>query len=248
MAKGKLNFNKIITIILSDMGKIIVRILFIGMMSMVSLNIKATGVDAVRAKIIESTSKLLEKSIEAEIGMQALETTGHVWIRSEVETTTNFQRQFNDYLDTFHNMLSLAAEVYGIYYEITRTSKNLKSLSDVVAASPSNVLAVAFSARRGTVYRDLIKASIDIVMDVKKLFDNSKMTEQERNNIVSGVRPKLHRINLKLTQLTFAIRYTSFLDVWNEVLNRTYTIDPRKKTDIIEKCRREWKSNAISIR
>lgn len=195
MAKGKLYFNKIITIILSDMGKIIVRILFIGMMSMVSLNIKATGVDAVRAKIIESTSKLLEKSIEAEIGMQALETTGHVWIRSEVETTTNFQRQFNDYLDTFHNMLSLAAEVYGIYYEITRTSKNLKSLSDVVAASPSNVLAVAFSARRGTVYRDLIKASIDIVMDVKKLFDNSKMTEQERNNIVSGVRPKLHRIS-----------------------------------------------------
>ena len=142
----------------------------------------------------------------------------------------------------------MAAEVYGVYYEITRTSKNLKSLSEVVAASPSNVLAVAFSARRGTVYRDLIKASIDIVMDVKKLFDNSKMTEQERNNIVSGVRPKLHRINLKLTQLTFAIRYTSFLDVWNEVLNRTYTIDPRKKTDIIEKCRREWKNNAKSVR
>ena len=30
---------------------------------------------------------------------QLLMTTGHAWIKEEVEATTDFQREFNDYLD-----------------------------------------------------------------------------------------------------------------------------------------------------
>ena len=181
--------------------------------------------------------------------MQGLETAGHIWTKEEIEATTEFQREFNDYLDSFHNILQIAAEIYGVYYEVTKTSKHVKNLSEVVASSPSNVLAVAFSTRRNVVYRNLIKSSLDIFMDIRKVcFEKSKMTEQERDKVISGIRPKLRKINHQLAQLTLALRYTSFLDVWNELTERAYMINPATKHDIITRCRREWWNNAKSVR
>ncbi|MCH5310950.1 MAG: hypothetical protein J1E57_03195 [Prevotella sp.] len=64
------------------------------------------------------------------------------------------------------------------------------------------------------VYRNLVRTSLDIIMDIRKVcFESSKMTEQEKNRIVRSVRPKLRAINKQLRQLTLALRYTSLLDV-----------------------------------
>ena len=189
---------------------------------MFPITIYSQGVDGVRAFTINQASLQAKKTLEAQIKMQELQTAGHMWTREEIEATTEFQKQFNDYLDAFHNILSIAAEIYGVYYEVTKTSKHVRNLAEVVSSSPSNVLAVAFSARRNVVYTNLIRSSLDIFMDIRKVcIESSKMTEQEKNKVISAIRPKLRKINHQLGQLTLALRYTSFLDVWNEISHRS---------------------------
>lgn len=231
------------------MNKIYIVSIIIGIALLLPSGVKAQGIDVGRVAAIELASSQAKKTLEAQIKMQGLETTGHIWTREEIEATTEFQKQFNDYLDAFHNILSIAAEIYGVYYEVTKTSKHVRNLAEVVSSSPSNVLAVAFSARRNVVYTNLIKSSLDIFMDIRKVcIESSKMTEQEKNKVISAIRPKLRKINHQLGQLTLALRYTSFLDVWNELTQRAYMINPATKHDIITRCRREWWNNAKSVR
>ena len=207
------------------------------------------GIDPGRVAAIEIASDQAKKTIQAQEKAQTLMTTGHIWIQEEVEATTSFQREFNNYLDKFHDVLSIAAEIYGIYYEVTQTSKCVRDLNQVLADRPENTLAVAFSTRRNVVYRNLVRSSLDIIMDIRKVcFESSKMTEQEKNKVISNIRPKLRTINKQLRQLTLAIRYTSFTDIWNELMGRAYQLNPATKHDIITRCRREWWNNARSIR
>ena len=231
------------------MKKISILLILMGAVLLFPSGVYAQGIDVGRVAAIELASSQAKKTIEAQLKMQGLETAGHIWTKEEIEATTEFQREFNDYLDAFHNILTIAAEIYGVYYEVTKTSKHVRNLAEVVSSSPTNVLAVAFSTRRNVVYRNLIKSSLDIFMDIRKVcIENSKMTEQERDKIVSGIRPKLRKINKQLVQLTLALRYTSFLDVWNEIAHRSPKITPETKAEIIKRCRRRWWDNAKSVR
>lgn len=207
------------------------------------------GIDPGRVAAIELASDQAKKALKSQEKAQLLMTTGHAWIKEEVEATTDFQREFNDYLDKFHDVLSIAAEIYGIYYEVTQTSKNVKALGEVLSDSPSNALAVAFSTRRNVVYRNIVHTTLDVIMDIRKVcFEKSKMTEEEKNKVISSIRPKLRTINKQLRQLTLTLRYTSFLDVWNELMDRAYYLNPATKHDIITRCRRQWWNNAKSVR
>jgi hypothetical protein len=205
----------------------------------------AYGVDPVRAAMIDQYSKQAKKALEAQNRAQALMTTGHLWMQTEIEATTNFQREFNEYLDKFHDILGFAAEIYGIYYEVTQISKNVSELNSVVSSYPANALAVAFHTRRNVVYRNIIINGVSIVMDIKTLcFDSSKMTEQEKNEMITNIRPKLRAMNRQLRALGLAIRYTTFLDVWNEITDRARSYGDIDKREIIERCMRDWKNNA----
>lgn len=207
------------------------------------------GIDPGRVAAIELASDQAKKTLKSQGKAQLLMTTGHAWIKEEVEATTNFQREFNEYLDKFHDVLYIAAEIYGIYYEVTQTSKNVKALGEVLSDSPSNALAVAFSTRRNVVYRNIVRTTLDVIMDIRKVcFEKSKMTEEEKNKVISSIRPKLRTINKQLRQLTLTLRYTSFLDVWNELMDRAYYLNPATKHDIITRCRRQWWNNAKSVR
>jgi hypothetical protein len=207
------------------------------------------GIDPGRVAAIELASDQAKKALKSQEKAQLLMTTGHAWIKEEVEATTDFQREFNDYLDKFHDVLSIAAEIYGIYHEVTQTSKNVKALGEVLSDSPSNALAVAFSTRRNVVYRNIVRTTLDVIMDIRKVcFEKSKMTEEEKNKVISSIRPKLRTINKQLRQLTLTLRYTSFLDVWNELMDRAYYLNPATKHDVITRCRRQWWNNAKSVR
>ena len=205
----------------------------------------AWGVDPVRAAMIDQYSKQAKKTLEAQNRAQALMTTGHLWMQTEIEQTTDFQREFSNYLDRFHDILGFAAEIYGIYYEITQISKNVSDLNDVVASHPANALAVAFHTRRNAVYRNIIINGVNIVMDIKTLcFDDSKMTEREKNEMITNIRPKLRLMNKQLRALALAVKYTTFLDVWNEITDRASAYEGVDKRAIIERCMRDWKNNA----
>lgn len=224
---------------------IIILILAASLMVFRGYTAYAYGVDPVRAAMIDQYSKQAKKALEAQNRAQALMTTGHLWMQTEIEATTNFQREFNEYLDKFHDILGFAAEIYGIYYEVTQISKNVSELNSVVSSYPANALAVAFHTRRNVVYRNIIINGVSIVMDIKTLcFDSSKMTEQEKNEMITNIRPKLRAMNRQLRALGLAIRYTTFLDVWNEITDRTRSYGDIDKREIIERCMRDWKNNA----
>ena len=95
---------------------------------------------------------------------------------------------------------------------------------------------------------NIIKNSIDILQDIRKVcFEGSKMTEQERHKIMRGIRPKMRKFNKRLETLALALRYSTLLDLWNQIDERARFLDAKTRRDIIERCRLQWKNNAKSV-
>ena len=188
--------------------------------------------------------------------MMLLEATGHIWITEEVNATTDLQKEFNKYLDDFHSIIAYAAQIYGFYHEIDRMVDNLGSFSHQLSAHPTNALAVALSANRNKIYREIIMGSVDIVKiyreiimgsvdivnDIRQVcLANTKMTEKERLEIIFGIRPKLKLMNKKLQRLIKAVKYTSLADVWAEIdYNARSEAD---KASITRQCMERWRRN-----
>ena len=85
-----------------------------------------------------------------------------------------------------------AAQIYGFYHETEKMINNLSNLADQIAKSPANAVAVALSANRNKVYRQVILQSVEIVNDIRMVcLSDVKMTEKERTEVFFGVRPKL---------------------------------------------------------
>lgn len=198
-------------------------------------------IDGGRALLVTAVSKKSEKYLETNEEMQALMTAGHIFMKEEEKATTAFQKEFNEYLDTLTNWLSVAVEIYGIYYEVTKTAKNLKELNTIVSNAPQNALATAFSSRRNKVYRNLMKEGIDLCGDIKTLcFGQTKMTQAQREIMLKNIRPKMHRLNRMLVATAITIKYTSFNDVWAEIRGRAESYELDKKS-IAEQCFQNWR-------
>lgn len=171
-----------------------------------------------------------------------MQTTGHIWMKEEVEGTTNLQREFNNYLDSFRSIVVYAAQVYGFYLEIDRLVDNLGGFTKQLDKHPSNALAVALSAKHNKIYRELIMGSVEIVNDIRLVcLSGNKMTEKERVEIVFGIRPKLKVMNKKLQRLTKAVKYTSMADIWAEIEEGSH--DKADKKTIVKDCMNRWKRN-----
>lgn len=194
----------------------------------------AAQTDPTLAGMIVLYTDKAEKQLKSQEKVMLLQTTGHIWKKEEVEATTDFQRQFNDYLDSFRSVISYAAQIYGFYHEIGKLTENMGSLSRQLEKSPENALAVALTPRRSSIYRELILGGIDIVNDIRLVcLSDMKMTEKERIEILFGIRPKLRLLNRTLRRLTLAVKYTSLSDVWREIDCRakSYDVDKWKITD-----------------
>lgn len=201
-------------------------------------------VDPTLAGMIVLYSDKAQSQLKAQEKVMLMQTTAHIWTKEEVEATTDYQRKFNDYLDSFRDVISYAAQIYGFYHEIGQLSVNMGSLSAQLKASPGNALAVALTPRRNAIYRDLVMNSIDIVNDLRQVcLSDIKMTEKERIEIVFGIRPKLKRMNQQLRRLTLTVKYTTLGDVWREIDGRaqSYEVDKEKITDA---ALRRWRSNS----
>lgn len=225
-------------------------IIIITLMLTAGMHIRAQGgIDPIRAATITAAS---EKAVSVQKAQNIVQTTlsaGHIWDKEEMEATVNFQKEFNDYLDKFHNVLGVIAELYGVYYEITQTAANIKEVEKALETEPTNAIALAFSAKKGKIYNQLIKSSVIVIKDIRKVcFEESKMTEKQRDEIIRGIRPKLHTVNMQLRRLAFCLRYTTFLDVWYEITGHIKPATPKSRTSIIEACQLQWKRNAEAIK
>ena len=87
-------------------------------------------IDPARAAAIDVASELEKKALNAQYKVQMLQSTGHIWTRQEVDAVTDFQKEFNDYVSTFNSLLTYAAEIYGIYYDINSLANTLQWLGE----------------------------------------------------------------------------------------------------------------------
>ncbi|MBR1433702.1 MAG: hypothetical protein IJ584_01165 [Bacteroidales bacterium] len=181
-------------------------------------SLRAQSIDPTLAAMIALYTEKAENTLKSQEEAMLLESTGHVWIKEEVDGTWQIQKEFNDYLDTFHGIIVYAAQIYGFYHEIDRMVDNMGKLAEQIGRSPGNAVAVALSANRNKVYRQVILQSVEIVNDIRMVcLSDVKMTEKERTEIFFGVRPKLKEMNRTLQRLVRAVKYTSLADVWNEI-------------------------------
>ena len=152
--------------------------------------------DATLAGMILVYTNKAEKELKNQEKVMLMQTTGHVWTKEEVEGTTDLQREFNNYLNSFRSIVCYAAQIYGFYHEISQLTDNMGDFTKQLSRHSTGALAVALSTRRNQIYREMILNSVEIVNDIRTacLSDN-KMTERERMEIVFGIRPKLRSMN-----------------------------------------------------
>ena len=197
--------------------------------------------DPGRYLVVKQFTEQSRKTLNAQQRAQLVISGMHIFMKEEIEATTDFQREFNEYLDQFNEVIQIAAEVYGLYHEVSQVAKNVKELNSIVSDTPANALAVAFSSKRNKIYTDLVMTSLDIAKDIHKVcFSGAKMTEKERIKIILGMRPKLKKTNYQLRRMSLMIKYTTFLDVWNDILDKHY-FKPANRQEIILRCQQRWK-------
>ena len=194
------------------------------LMHLLCQRLGAQSIDPTLAAMIVLYTEKAENSLRTEQEAMLLESSGHIWVKSEVEGVRKLDEEFNEYLDTFHGIIVYAAQIYGFYHEIDRLAENTGKLADRIAQSPGNALAVALSANRNKVYREVILQSVEIV----------------------NVRPKLKGMNKKLERLIRAVKYTTLTDVWNEVSG--HQPDKADIEGISTEAFRRWKTIGKTVR
>lgn len=203
--------------------------------------------DPVLAGMILLYTDKAKKEMKNQERVMLMQTTGHLWTKEEVEVTTDLQREFNDYLNSFRSIVCYAAQIYGFYHEIAQLTDNMGNFTKQLERHTANALAVALSNRRNQIYRELILGSVEIVNDIRTacLSDN-KMTERERMEIVFGIRPKLKMMNKRLQRLTKAVKYTTMGDIWREIDEGARPITDKR--DIVEAAKRRWRLSGKNVR
>ena len=121
--------------------------------------------DPVLAGMILLYTDKAEKELKNQEKVMLIQTTGHLWTKEEVKATTDLQREFNNYLDSFRSIICYAAQIYGFYHEISRLTDNMGDFTRQVSRNSPNALAVALSTQRNRIYRELIMNSVEIVND-----------------------------------------------------------------------------------
>ena len=204
-------------------------------------------IDPTLAGMIALYTDQAQSQLKNQQKVMALQTTGHIWTKEEVQGTTDLQKEVNDYLDCFRSVIGYAAQIYGFYHEVSCLVGNLDEFSDILRRYPTNSLAVALSQKRGSIYSDVVLHSVEIVNDVRSAcLSDHKMTEKERMEIVFAIRPKLKRLNKDIRRLSRAVKYTSLGDIWLDIEENAYT--KADKPGITEKAHRRWRQIGNTVR
>ena len=150
--------------------------------------------DPVLAGMIAVYTEKAEKELKNQEKVMLMQTTGHIWTKEEVQATTDLQREFNNYLNSFRSIVCYAAQTYGFYYEVSRLTDNMGDFTKQLKRSPANTLAVALSTQRNKIYRELMMNSVEIVNDIRTacLWHPSKAQNNEHKAATTDQSGKVH--------------------------------------------------------
>lgn len=198
------------------------------------------------AMIIDYTNKA-KSQYNSQLETMAMETECHVWLNGEVSSINSVQRQFDNYLSTFRNIISYAAQTYGFYYEVSNLCKNMGKLTSQIGDAPVNAVAVALHNKRNDIYVSVINKSLGIVNTIRQVCIDKKMTEKQRVELVFSIRPQLKQMNHELAMLVKLVKYTNLGQVWYGIEHKSL---PHRdgKAGIVEECLGAWRVNAKSVK
>ena len=185
-----------------------------------------------------------EKALQNQRNRQLMVGEGHVFIGREVQALNELQREYNDYLDQFHDAVSTAAELYGIFLEIKRTVKLSMQVTDIISDAPTNAIAVMLKPNTSGLYGSVIQTSLGAAQDIyNACISKKKLTAQDRNKMLTNARTKIKKVNSDLTKLVIVLRYTTLEDIWYSLRTRAKYMDKERKHAVIERCYDNWKHN-----
>ena len=206
-----------------------------------------SGTDPFRAGLIIDRRSKMEKTLKAQNARYSALDFEYYMLAEKLERNTDFLREFDNYLNNFHDAISTVAEAYGIYYELNQTKMHMKEFLEVLGDCPENTLAVALSGSKNKVYTRLYMCASDIGADIITIVrDHAKMTEKDKMQIFGKIRPKLREFNKLLKRLTITVKYTSFAEVLHLVKFRYAHYDMDRRAKIIAECRDRWETCALN--
>lgn len=198
--------------------------------------------------ILENKKKY-ESALKAQRRAQELMAEGHVFTWREVQATNEYIREFDRYLDSFHESITLAAELFGTFLEVKRTVKLAGQVSSIISSAPSNAIAVMLQPSTSGLYRSILNTSLDAAQNIyDACLSKQKRTEQDRNKSLELARKKIKKVNSDLTRLIIVLKYTSFEDIWYSVRERAKFLSSERKHAIVERCFDNWKHNRSMVR
>ena len=204
-------------------------------------------VDPTLAAMILAYTDKAKKQYDTQLGTMALETEGHVWLNGEIKAVKNYQKQFDEYLSSFRNIISYAAQAYGFYYEISHLCDNMGKLTSQISETPTNAIAVGLHNKRNDIYTSIISKSVGIVNTIRQVCIDKKMTEKQRVELVFSIRPQLKEMNVQLAMLTKLVRSTNMGLVWYEVEHGSLP-HHEGKAGVVEDCLNVWRINAKNVK
>ena len=185
-----------------------------------SLGVSAQGFDPVLLGLVRTYTSKAKKQYEFQIGEIGGVGSQHIWMSAEEQSLYDLHKELNDYLSTFKEYIIFAAEGYGFYIEIQNLLDNMTELSRQIQAAPANAVAVTLCDRR-KLYPELLTKSLNIVNTIRQVCmknkqgeQASKMTQEERLQLLYTIRPKLNAFNKDLRRLVVYVKYTSLGDAW----------------------------------
>lgn len=204
-----------------------------------------TGLNPALAALIEGFSFQAEKTLKSQLAAQGLMTEGEIFIGREVRATSDFQREFNKYLDRFHDVIWTAAELYGTYTEIRKTVKHISNISNILSHQPENSLALLLTPNN-TAYTDLYKSALAVGQEIySACLTKDKRTEGDRSEVLDRVRKRIKDVNKKLLNLEMLLQYTTLEVAWYSLLGKIY-LPSHSRDAIIDRCFNNWRLNVQS--
>ena len=184
-----------------------------------------------------------EKALNHQRNIQLMVGEGHVLLGHEVQAINELQREFNDYLDSFQESISTAAELYGTHLEIKRTVNLSKQVTAILSNAPTNAIAVMLKPNTSGLYGAILNTSAAGQDIYNACLSKQKLTEQDRDKLLDIARKKIKKANRDLAKLVIVLKYTTFEDLWYSVRTHAKYINRERKHAIIERCYDDWKHN-----
>lgn len=224
------------------------RLLLTSLLAFASYSCFAQGVDPGRATLVATTTSIGKKIINEEASETSIQAGEHVIYHEKVKKIVNLQKQFDEYLSNFKEVLTCAAELYGLFYEVQNAIDGLnyfKKVSLKVAQhQTTNLVAFYYSNRGRYLYNDIVNTGLQVCADIEKVLPigkKSKLTKWERIECIGRIRKNVNKINRSIWKVANMLKYTTLLDTWYEITQSTKPVKQTRPMSVIaEEARKSW--------